>query len=116
VKPPAAGAFWRLEFGEEPDIFAAMQDPIGVDTAGGFKPGSDLLATERVNTTTKVFFFDLKENQRGRFVKITEDSNGRRNTVMVPIEALRDCALALAKLMDWDEKSRAELVGSLESA
>ena len=67
--------------------------------------GSELLSTERVAVASKVFFFDLKENQRGRFVKITEDSNGRRNTVMIPIEGLRDCALSLARLMDWDKNN-----------
>jgi hypothetical protein len=82
-----------------------MQDTMESPTTGDFKPGSDLLVTERVNAGRKVFFFDLKENQRGRFVKITEDANGRRNTVMVPIESLRDCALSLAKLMDWDQKN-----------
>jgi hypothetical protein len=102
----------RLEFEMKCGTFCAMHDPNGSETAGGFKPGSDLLATERVNIATKVFFFDLKENQRGRFVKITEDSNGRRNTVMVPIEGLRDYALALAKLMDWDQKNPGVAAGT----
>ena len=33
----------------------------------------DPLASEKVQVDRKVFFLDLKENERGRFLKITED-------------------------------------------
>ena len=35
------------------------------------------LASEKIQVDRKVFFLDLKENQRGRFLKITEDVSGR---------------------------------------
>ena len=38
------------------------------------------LASEKLATERKVFFLDLKENDRGRFIKITEDVGGRRDT------------------------------------
>ena len=38
----------------------------------------------------KIFFLDLKENQRGRFLKITEDVGGRRDTIMLPAPAFRE--------------------------
>ena len=37
------------------------------------------LMTEKVYSDRKVFFLDLKENARGRFLKITEDVRGRRD-------------------------------------
>ena len=46
---------------------------------------------------------DLKENDRGRFVKITEDVRGRRDTIMLPVEALGDFLDALNRVADYDE-------------
>ncbi len=51
--------------------------------------------TEKVFTDRKTFFMDLKENDRGRFVKITEDVRGRRDTIMVPADVLDDFVEAL---------------------
>lgn len=44
------------------------------------------LANERLETKRKTFFLDLKRNERGLFIKISERSGGRRSTVMVPYE------------------------------
>ena len=56
---------------------------------------SSPLHTEKVVTDRKIFFLDLKENDRGRFVKITEDVRGRRDTIMLPIESLDEFIDAL---------------------
>lgn len=61
------------------------------------------LHTEKVVTDRKIFFLDLKENDRGRFVKITEDVRGRRDTIMVPIEVLDDFIDALHQISTADE-------------
>ena len=45
---------------------------------------SEPIASEKVTIDRKIFFIDLKENQRGRFMKITEDVGGRRDTIMLP--------------------------------
>ena len=47
----------------------------------------DALATEKIEVERKKFFLDLQENHRGRFLKITEDNGGRRDTIFIPIEA-----------------------------
>ncbi len=47
---------------------------------------------------------DLKENDRGRFVKITEDVRGRRDTIMLPIEALDEFLEALNRVADFEEE------------
>ncbi len=56
---------------------------------------SDLLHTEKILADRKVFFLDLKKNARGMVVKITEDVNGNRDTIMVPAEILGDFIAAL---------------------
>ena len=63
------------------------------------------LHTEKIVTDRKTFFLDLKENDRGRFIKITEDVRGRRDTIMVPIEAVNEFLDALENIVEADEKS-----------
>ena len=59
---------------------------------------SDLLHTEKILAERKVFFLDLKRNARGMVVKITEDVNGNRDTIMVPAEILSDFIAALTDI------------------
>ncbi len=51
-----------------------------------------------------MFFLDLKENQRGRFLKITEDVGGRRDTIMLPAPAFREFLEALQRLVEFEER------------
>ena len=49
--------------------------------------------SEQIQVERKVFSFDLRENPRGRFLKVTEDVGGRRDTVIIPatgLEQVRD--------------------------
>ncbi len=62
------------------------------------------LYSEKVFADRKIFFMDLKENDRGRFVKITEDVRGRRDTIMLPAEALDDFLEALNRVADHEEE------------
>lgn len=57
-----------------------------------------LLHTEKILADRKTFYIDLKENTRGRVVKITEDVGGNRDTIMVPAEILNDFILALQEV------------------
>ena len=66
---------------------------------------NDLLHTEKILADRKVVFLDLKENARGKVVKITEDVAGNRDTIMVPAEILADF---IAALQDIQETSDSE--------
>ena len=46
------------------------------------------LFSEQVQIERKVFSFDLRENPRGRFLKITEDVGGRRDAIIIPASGL----------------------------
>jgi len=71
----------------------------------GKKRGDNLpLHTEKIFSDRKIFFMDLKENDRGRFVKITEDVRGRRDTIMVPAEVLNEFVEALQNVQEANEK------------
>ena len=65
--------------------------------------GNEPLASEKIEVDRKVFFLDLRENQRGRFLKITEDVNGRRDTIILPAAAFHDFAAAFARIVELEE-------------
>ena len=59
----------------------------------------DLLKSERVQIERKTFVFTLKENPRGRFLRITEDVGGRRDTIIIPSTGLEDFKKLLDKMV-----------------
>ena len=46
--------------------------------------------SDKIQVERKTFIFTLKENNRGRFLRITEDVNGRRDTIILPATGLAD--------------------------
>lgn len=50
----------------------------------------ETLKTEQVQIERKSFVFTLKENPRGRFLRITEDVGGRRDTIIIPAPGLEE--------------------------
>jgi hypothetical protein len=56
------------------------------------KPPSneETLRTEKIQIERKTFILTLKENPRGRFLRITEDVGGRRDTIIIPATGLDD--------------------------
>jgi len=60
----------------------------------------DALHSEKIVSDRKIFFLDLKENDRGRFIKITEDVRGRRDTIMLPMETADEFLEALHRILE----------------
>lgn len=54
-----------------------------------------LLHTEKIKADRKSFYIDLKENERGKVITITEDVSGNRDKIMVPYEILEEFITAL---------------------
>ena len=50
----------------------------------------ETIKTEKIQIERKTFIFTLKENPRGRFLRITEDVNGRRDNIIIPATGLED--------------------------
>jgi hypothetical protein len=50
----------------------------------------DTLKTAEVQIERKFFVFTLKENPRGRFLRISEEVGVRRDTIIVPSTGLED--------------------------
>jgi len=65
----------------------------------------DTLKSAEVQIERKNFVFTLKENPRGRFLRITEDVGGRRDTIIIPSTGLAD----FKKLVDEMVKASDEI-------
>jgi hypothetical protein len=65
----------------------------------------DTLKSDQVQIERKTFIFTLKENPRGRFLRITEDVGGRRDTIIIPSTGLEE----FKKLLDDMIKASNEL-------
>ena len=50
----------------------------------------ETIKTDKIQIERKTFLFSLKENPRGRFLRITEDVGGRRDTIIIPAPGLED--------------------------
>lgn len=59
----------------------------------------ETLKTEKLQIERKSFVFALKENPRGRFLRITEDVGGRRDTIIVPATGLEDFARVIEEMV-----------------
>ena len=66
--------------------------PFGQRPYGQPRPPSneDTLKSEKIQIERKTFVLTLKENPRGRFLRITEDVAGRRDTIIIPATGLED--------------------------
>ena len=65
----------------------------------------ETLKTEKVQIERKTFVFTLKENPRGRFLRITEDVNGRRDAIIVPTTGLQNFKTALESMIKTSEEN-----------
>jgi hypothetical protein len=70
-------------------------------SAGPPRPpiNEDTLKTEKIQIERKTFIFTLKENPRGRFLRITEDVNGRRDNVIIPSTGLEEFSKVLNEMV-----------------
>lgn len=51
-----------------------------------------------------MFVFALKENPRGRFLRITEDVGGRRDTIIIPSTGLEEFKYLLDEMIKASNK------------
>ena len=76
-------------------MYGAPKPPVNEDT----------LKSDKIQIERKTFVFALKENPRGRFLRITEDVGGRRDTIIIPAPGLDD----FKKLLDEMVKAATEM-------
>lgn len=50
----------------------------------------DTLKSEQIQIERKSFLLTLKENPRGRFLRISEENDTKRNSIIIPAPGLKD--------------------------
>jgi len=58
-----------------------------------------ILESRELQIERKHFFIEYRENERGRFLRITEEAHGRRNTVIIPSTGLEEFERALDEVL-----------------
>lgn len=77
----------RRERVEEEAVLTMDGGAGGVGMGGG--GGGDVeLMSKTLQVEHKLFYFDLKENSRGRYLKISEKTSATRSTIIVPSNAI----------------------------
>ncbi|MEW5945057.1 MAG: hypothetical protein AB1742_02545 [bacterium] len=57
------------------------------------------LYSKKIITRNKAFFLDFKENNNGKFLKVTESSGDKRSFVFIPEEGIREFSDSLAEIL-----------------
>lgn len=59
----------------------------------------NVICSREVQVERKRFCIEFCENERGQFLRITEESHGRRNHVIVPSTGLSDFATCVEQVV-----------------
>ena len=62
-----------------------------------------VLETKDFKVENKKFFFDLKENPKGKYLRITESSGGR-SSIVIPENGLRTFSEILLHFVELERK------------
>jgi hypothetical protein len=66
-----------------------------------------MILSEKLQIERKQFFFDFKENASGRFLRITEEVGGHRDTIIVPATGLQIFRESLDHIIAVNAKTQA---------
>jgi hypothetical protein len=62
----------------------------------------NVIQAKQLQIERKNFHIELRENERGKFLRITEEAHGRRNTIIVPSTGVDDFTKAIAEVLTND--------------
>jgi hypothetical protein len=66
-----------------------------------------IIEAKEVQIERKHFYVEFRENDRGKFLRITEEAHGRRNTIIVPSTGLDEFTAAIEDVLATPEQARA---------
>lgn len=58
-----------------------------------------IIQATQLQIERKHFQFELRENDRGKFLRITEEAHGRRNTIIIPSTGISEFSAALHEVL-----------------
>jgi PurA ssDNA and RNA-binding protein len=62
----------------------------------------NIIEAKELQIERKHFHVELRENDRGKFLRITEETHGRRNTIMVPTTGVEDLTAAIGEVLSTE--------------
>jgi len=65
----------------------------------------NILASQEMQVERKHLMVEMRENERGRFLRITETAHGRRNAVIIPSTGIAEFTTAIASVISHADKS-----------
>jgi hypothetical protein len=65
----------------------------------GSRKMDNIIEAKELQIERKHFYVEFRENERGRFLRITEEAHGRRNTIIVPSTGVGDFTAAIADVL-----------------
>jgi len=73
----------------------------------------NIIEAKELQIERKHFYVELRENERGRFLRITEEAHGRRNSIIVPSTGVEEFTATIADVLTNGETAPAYLLTSI---
>jgi PurA ssDNA and RNA-binding protein len=81
-----------------PQIFLPIHSPGAVKSpASGIM--DNIIEAKELQIERKHFYVELRENERGKFLRITEEAHGRRNSIIVPSSGVDDFTALISEVL-----------------
>ena len=70
-----------------------------------FSEMDNLIEARELQIERKHFHVEFRENDRGKFLRITEEAHGRRNTIIVPSTGVEEFTAAIDDVINHAERT-----------
>ena len=67
----------------------------------------NIIEARELQIERKHFYVELRQNDRGRFLRITEEAHGRRNSIIVPSTGVEEFTATIAEVLTNGEAAPA---------
>ena len=65
----------------------------------------NIIASRELQVERKHFFIEFRENDRGRFLRITEEAHGRRNSIIIPSTGATEFTALVGEVLNAAEQA-----------
>jgi hypothetical protein len=88
----------KIKPAKKPPIFLPFQQSAAVKWQASEKM-DNIIEAKELQIERKHFYVEFRENDRGKFLRITEEAHGRRNTIIVPSTGVGDFTAAISDVL-----------------
>jgi PurA ssDNA and RNA-binding protein len=86
------------KFAQNVRIFLPFPKSVAVKSAAQGEM-DNIIEAKELQIERKHFYVELRENDRGKFLRITEEAHGRRNSIIVPSTGVDDFTAAISEVL-----------------